>query len=171
MDTDKDPAGDREERVSRLIGDYKMELLRLCFIYLGDVSLAEDAVQETFIKAYKGIRAFRGESKERTWLYRIAINVCKDMRRKPWFRMIRREVNLDDLQVVAQPQEVPPSALLGAILHLPRKDREIILMYYYEDMKLAEIAAAIGVSSATVCRRLDRARRLLKDLLEGQGLL
>lgn len=171
MDADKDQNSDWEERVSRLVEDYQMELLRLCFIYLRDVSLAEDAVQETFIKAYKGLRAFRGESKERTWLCRIAINVCKDMRRRSWFRMIRREVPLGDLQFAAPPQEVSPSALLGAILHLPRKDREIILMYYYEDMKLAEIAEATGVSAATVCRRLDRARRQLKELLEGQGLL
>jgi len=55
--------------------------LHLCCMYLKDVNMAEDTVQEAFLKAYQHMDSFRGESSEKSWLYRIAINVCNDMRR------------------------------------------------------------------------------------------
>ena len=170
MEVVKGPDSSPEERINRLIKDYERDLLRLCCVYLRDVSLAEDAVQETFIKAYRGLRTFRGESGEKTWLYRIAINVCKDMRRGSWFRFVSRDVNLDELQIPDSGRG-ERSALVEEIMRLPRKYREVILLYYYEDMKLAEIAKAIGVSAMTVSRRIDKARSLLKDLLEGGDFL
>ena len=57
-------------------------LLRLCFLYLHDRQLAEDAVQETFLRAYRGYGRFRGDSNEKTWLTRIAVNLCKSALRK-----------------------------------------------------------------------------------------
>ena len=167
MEVVKGPDNSPEERIDRLIRDYERDLLRLCCVYLRDISLAEDAVQETFIKAYKGLSAFRGESGEKTWLYRIAINACKDMRRGSWFRVVSREVNLDELQIPARGPEGARSALAEEIMRLPRKYREVIVLYYYEDMKLAEIAKTLGVSAMTVSRRIDKARNLLKDLLKG----
>ena len=166
MQVVKGPDDGAEERINRLIRDYERDLLRLCCVYLKDVTMAEDAVQETFIKAYRGLRGFRGESGERTWLYRIAINVCKDMRRSGWFRFVSREVDLDTLQIPSG-EEQPSSGLAEEIMRLPRKYREVILLYYYEDMTLAEIAKATGVSAMTVKRRIDKARGLLKSLLEG----
>ena len=53
---------------------WEASLMRMCFVYLGDMALAEDAVQETFLKAWKGYERFRGEANEKTWLMRIAIN-------------------------------------------------------------------------------------------------
>ena len=58
---------------------YQLSLLRLCFAYLHDRTLAEDAVQETFLKAYRSISGFRNKSSEKTWLSHIAINCCRDM--------------------------------------------------------------------------------------------
>ena len=78
------PGPDNKKRLCTLIDQYERELRRLCCVYLRDLSMAEDAVQETFIKAYQHMDAFRGESSEKTWLYRIAINVCRDMRRSKW---------------------------------------------------------------------------------------
>ena len=166
MQVVKGPDDRAEERINRLIRDYERDLLRLCCVWLKDVTMAEDAVQETFIKAYRGLNSFRGESGERTWLYRIAINVCKDMRRSGWFRFVSREVDLDTLQIPSG-EEQPFSGLAEEIMRLPRKYREVILLYYYEDMTLAEIAKATGVSVMTVKRRIDKARGLLKSLLEG----
>ena len=166
MQVVKGPDDRAEERINRLIRDYERDLLRLCCVYLKDVTMAEDAVQETFIKAYRGLNSFRGESGERTWLYRIAINVCKDMRRGGWFRFVSREVDLDALQIPSG-EEQPLSGLTEEIMRLPRKYREVILLYYYEDLTLAEIAKATGVSAMTVKRRIDKARGLLRSLLEG----
>ena len=167
MEVVKDPGSREEERISRLIKTYEKDLLRLCCVMLKDAAMAEDAVQETFIKAYRNLRAFRGDSSEKTWLIRIAINVCKDMRRKAWFRNIGRMVSLDDVEL-AQKQELDvSSALICEIMRLPEKYKEVILLHYYEGLNQSEIAGILRVSSATVHRRLIKARALLKELLEG----
>lgn len=171
MDGVKGPGNRPEERISQMIKTYEKDLLRLCRVYLKEESLAEDAMQETFIKAYKNLHTFRGESSEKTWLFRIAINVCRDMQRTSWFRNISRMVSLDSVQI-QQPQKSEIShALMDEIMRLPKKYREVILLYYYEDMKQNEIAEILGVSVTTVCRRIEKARELLKDMLKGGNVL
>lgn len=71
--------GCREEKVAELFLTYSDEILRMCYLYLGDYHLAEDALQETFIRVTKGLGNFQGGSSEKTWIIRIAINVCKTM--------------------------------------------------------------------------------------------
>ena len=73
------PDDNLENRLIFLMEKYEKDLLRMCCVYLRDISLAEDAVQETFLKAYKNLKDFRGDSNEKTWLMRIAVNTCKDM--------------------------------------------------------------------------------------------
>lgn len=171
MDGVKGPGNRPEERISQMIKTYEKDLLRLCRVYLKEESLAEDAMQETFIKAYKNLHTFRGESSDKTWLFRIAINVCRDMQRTSWFRNISRMVSLDSVQI-QQPQKSEIShALMDEIMRLPKKYREVILLYYYEDMKQNEIAEILGVSVTTVCRRIEKARELLKDMLKGGNVL
>lgn len=171
MDGVKGPGNRPEERISQMIKTYEKDLLRLCRVYLKEESLAEDAMQETFIKAYKNLHTFRGDSSDKTWLFRIAINVSRDMQRTSWFRNISRMVSLDSIQI-QQPQESEIShALMDEIMRLPKKYREVILLYYYEDMKQNEIAEILGVSVTTVCRRIEKARELLKDMLKGGNVL
>ena len=68
-----------EETLTRMVGEWQLPLLRTCCAVLGSEDLAKDAVQETFLKAYRGPPSFRGECSEKTWLMRIAVNVCRDM--------------------------------------------------------------------------------------------
>ena len=93
-----DPDNSREERLDRLIRRYGKELLRLCYVYLKDASQAEDAVQETFLKAYRRMDTFRGQSSEKTWLFAIAVNVCRDMCRSAWFRCVDRSIDVERLE-------------------------------------------------------------------------
>ena len=88
---------ERDRWLEGAMARWEQSLLRTCFAYLGDLSLAEDAVQETFLKAWKNLDRFRGEASEKTWLLRIAINTCKDVRRSAWFRRVNRAVSLDSL--------------------------------------------------------------------------
>lgn len=171
MEIVKGPGNRPEERISRMIKTYEKDLLRLCCVYLKDASMAEDAVQETFLKAYKNLHSFRGESSEKTWLIRIAINVCKDMQRTAWFRNIGRMVNLDDVQIPQVQEHDVKSAVVAEIMRLPKKLKEVVLLYYYEDMNQSEIAEILNVSITTVHRRLEKARALLKDMLEGGYVL
>lgn len=77
----------------------------MCCMYLRDMNMAEDAVQETFLKAYNALSSFRGDSSEKTWLYRIAVNVCNDMRRNAWYRFIDKRIDLDRLQIPVEAQK------------------------------------------------------------------
>ena len=171
MEIVKGPGNRPEERISRMIKTYEKDLLRLCCVYLKDSSMAEDAVQETFLKAYKNLHSFRGESSEKTWLIRIAINVCKDIQRTAWFRNIGHMVNLDDVQIPQVQEHDVKSAVVAEIMRLPKKLKEVVLLYYYEDMNQSEIAEILNVSITTVHRRLEKARALLKDMLEGGYVL
>ena len=81
-----DETRDRQAALERLMAQYGTALLRMCCLYLRDYSLAEDAVQETFLKAYARLDSFRGDCSEQTWLMKIAINTCRDMLRSAWMR-------------------------------------------------------------------------------------
>ena len=158
----KAPDNPREEKLCQLMDRYEKDLLRMCCMYLRDMTMAEDAVQETFLKAYSALPTFRGESSEKTWLCRIAVNVCNDMRRSAWYRFIDRRIDLDRLQIPVEAQNEASLALMMEIMRLPRKWMEVILLYYYEDIRIPQIAEMLGVSETMVSRRLKKARELLK---------
>lgn len=162
------PATDSEAWLRCIIHTYEKDLLRLCCVYLRDVSLAEDAVQETFLKAYKSLSAFRGESSAKTWLTRIAMNTCRDMRRSGWFRFMDRRVTPEDVPPFSvHPFDNSPSdALAQAIVRLPAKQKEVILLYYYHDMTMKEIADTLGIHVSSVSGRLKHAHARLRTLLE-----
>lgn len=156
-----------ENRLIRLMEQYEKDLLRMCSVYLRDRSLAEDAVQETFLKAYQGLSGFRGECSEKTWLTSIAINTCKNIRRGAWFRFMDRRVELDRLPLPAPFAQEGSVAVTQEVMRLPRKEREVVLLYYYQGLKAKEIAQALGVSGAAVSKRLKQARARLHTALEG----
>ena len=171
MDFVKGPGNHPEARISRMVKIYEKDLLRLCCMYLKDAVMAEDAVQETFLKAYKSLHAFRGESSEKTWLMRIAINVCKDMQRTAWFRNLGKMVSIENIQIPAEQEMSISSELVSEIMKLPSKYKEVVLLYYYEGMNQSEVAQILSVSITTVHRRLEKARELLKKQLEGGNVL
>ena len=171
MDFVKGPGNHPEARISRMVKTYEKDLLRLCCMYLKDAAMAEDAVQETFLKAYKSLHAFRGESSEKTWLMRIAINVCKDMQRSAWFRNLGKMVSIENVQIPAEQEMSVSSELVSEIMKLPSKYKEVVLLYYYEGMNQSEVAQILNVSITTVHRRLEQARELLKKQLEGGNVL
>lgn len=165
----KDPSRTPEEKITRLVEIYQLPLLRLCFAYLHDRHLAEDAVQETFLKAYRGMDAFRGEASEKTWLSRIAVNQCRDLKKSGWFRHTDRRVTLDMLPQPADRPSEKDDALTLAVMALPVRLRETVLLYYFQDMTTVEIAQTLRVSQQAVSSRLMRARKRLRAALEGKG--
>ena len=153
------------EGLEAWLDQYGDQLLRLCTLYLKDVHLAEDAVQDTFLKAWRSREQFRGESSAKTWLTRIAINVCKGYLRSPWKRR-REPADIMD-QLPAPAAGLRDDTLPKAIMRLSRPYREVILLHYYQQLKAREIAQLLHLPLSTVTVRLSRARQQLRDELKG----
>ncbi len=166
MEAVKDPDSIRDQAIERLILQYQTPLLRLCYVQLQDQVLAEDAVQETFLKAYKGFASFRGDSSEKTWLTRIAVNTCRDFQRGGWFKHTDRRITPEMLPAGTVQPETEDLDLSLAVMKLPRKIREAILLYYYQDMSTEEISETLGIAQSSVSNRLRRGREKLRKLLE-----
>lgn len=168
MDAVKDPGCGANEAIERLVNLWQVPLLRLCYIQLHDQNLAEDAVQETFLKAYRNWASFRGECSEKTWLTRIAINTCRDMQRGGWFRHTDRKITPEMFPLTAAPVAEDRLDLTMAVMNLPVKFRETIMLYYYQDMDTMEISEALGIAQSSVSNRLRKGRELLRKALEGR---
>lgn len=175
MEAVKEPSDDRDQRLIQLVNQYQGLLLRMCFISLRDMELAKDATQDTFLKAYRSLDAFRGECSEKTWLLRIAVNTCRDMQRSAWFRHHDRRITPEDLpQAIRLPDDDDDLDVLCHVMRLPPKLKEAVLLYYWQNMNVNEIAQTLGVTHSTVSARLKRAREKLHDVLErrlGDGRL
>lgn len=160
-----------ENRLREWISRYSDDVLRTCFVLLSDQSLAEDAMQDTFMKAWKAMSQFEGRenASPKTWLMRIAVNTCKDTLRSSWMRHIdrRQEIEALPLSIASCPEE--KLALTQAIMALPPKLREIVLLYYYQDMSLRTCANVLGISAPTATRRLQQAQKKLRIQLEERG--
>ena len=141
--------------------------MRLCYLYLHDRQLAEDAVQETFIRALRGWSSFRGDCSEKTWLTGIAVRVCCDVRRSFWFRRVDRRAAIDMLQEGSQSASEDARELTLAVMNLPVRLREAVILHYYQGLSVTETAQALGITQPSVSNRLKRGREKLRHLLEG----
>ncbi|NLG56821.1 MAG: RNA polymerase sigma factor [Clostridiales bacterium] len=166
MDDCQVPDNNPEQAIQRMMDAHGSRLLRLCYLQLGDRQLAEDAVQDTFLKAWRGYAAFRQESSEVTWLTAIAINCCRSLKRKPWHRLIDRRVPAEELPEASAPFEPYDDTVTRAVMALPPASREAILMHYYQGLTVREIAQALSLPLSTVTTRLIRARDKLEKSLE-----
>ncbi len=166
METVKGPDS-QEQRIEEMVARHQLPLLKLCYAYLHDEELAKDAVQETFIKAYRNLDGFRGTSSEKTWLNRIAINTCKDLRKTGWFRHVDRSVTPEMLPETETPGKPEETGLTAEIMNLPVRLREAALLCWYHGMTYSEAAEVLGISLQAVGSRLDRARKRLRFAVEG----
>ena len=157
---------ERDYWLEQAMAQWEVPLLRTCYLLLRDTALAEDAVQETFVKAWRFYDGYRKEASEKTWLMRIAVNTCRDLQRSKWFIHIDRRVNMDDLPESAVPFELPDDTVTNAILSLPTALRQVITLRYFQSLTVQEVAEVLHVSCRTVHYRLDKAERYLKSSLE-----
>lgn len=161
------PCEAKEDTMERMMAQYGRSLKRMCYLYLRDAHWAEDAAQETFLKAYRHLSGFRGDCGEQTWLMRIAMNVCRDMLRTAWFRRVDRRVTPEDIQAPDERVHDEDGCVVEEVMRLPVKYKEVILLYYYQNMNTGEIARALGIPVNTVKSRLLRGKQQLRERLEG----
>lgn len=162
--------GDRDA-FSELVCLHARGVMNIIYRMYGDVQIAEDAAQETFIQAWLHLSSFRPQASLRNWLYRMGINAATDLLRKQ--KQIAPE-DLDDFQL-SDPQ-LGPEALFSreeqaafvqkAVLSLPDASRAVLVLREYEGLSYHEIAEALEIPVGTVMSRLNYARTLLKDKLK-----
>ncbi len=163
-----------EDTMELLIRKYGDSLLRLCTLYLRDPYLAEDAVQDTYLKVWKNYRKFEGRAAEKTWITRIAINTCKDYLAAAWRKRVDTTEVTQILEEGLQAERRVPDVyeqlnntldLMNEIMKLKDKYRLVILLYYYQEMTVSEIAKVIQRQESTVFSLLRRGRiQLQKNL-------
>jgi RNA polymerase sigma-70 factor (ECF subfamily) len=148
--------------------EYGDRIKRLCFVYLKDHALAEDAAQDAFVKVYKTFGSFASKTivNEQAWITRIAVNTCRDYRRTSWFRLVDRRHPLEEaIGDWATPQT--DSTIRQEIDALPAKYKEVILLRYLAGMKADEISTILRISRASVYARLKEACAILRISMEG----
>jgi len=176
-------SADRTVALEHLMQEYGTKVLHLAYYHLKDRHLAEDVAQEAFMKAYRNWDSFRGDSAPYTWLYKITINLCRDKARSAWWRRLLptedpRVQGSSGTEAPAPPEDDPEEAVLKAeqrdtmlrhVMRLPDAYREVIVLYYYNDLSTVEIAKVCEQNENTVKTRLFRARNQLKEMLTRGG--
>lgn len=144
---------------------YKQPLLHTSLQMLGQVEDAEDAVQLTFIKLYRGIKNFRFESKFSSYLFRILINVCFDMLKKRK-RMGLQTLEDHDPAYISKSEEMV--GIETAIARLPKQMKACFVLFIIEEFKQSEIAAILNISEGGVKSNVFRAKIQLRKILTAE---
>ncbi|GIN87465.1 RNA polymerase subunit sigma [Heyndrickxia sporothermodurans] len=162
-----------DELIDEIMKRHGNEILKLVFSYVNNKTVAEDLTQDIFVKCYRSIHTYNRKAKFRTWLWRIAINHCKDYL-KSWYNKnvvfientassIWTEKDLVEKVVIQKDDDIH---LVNTVMDLPIKYREVIYLYYFEGLTIKEISLLLDVKGNTVKSRMKRAKEILKERLE-----
>ena len=168
----------QEKQFKELVSAYADRIFNHAYRILGNREDAEEAVQDIFIKVYRSLPGFRGESGIQTWLYRITVNTCLSRLRKRKVEQIYPEEEVDNRSptwdTLVSETDTPEHQLIekdmkdqifGALKMLPMEDSEILVLFHVDELKYDEIATVLDIPLGTVCARLYRARKKLKSAL------
>jgi len=182
----------QNSELGRQLDEYRADLLAYCYRMLASPFEAEDAVQETFLRAWRGFDSFEGRSAVKTWIHRIATNVCLDMLRSRQHRLrpmdlgparepvesnlnVRPEVTwiepIPDTLIATDPdpaeravsRETVRLAFVAALQHLPPRQRAALILCEVMSWKASEVAELLETSAASINSALQRARATLKE--------
>ena len=152
----------------RLVERYQRDVYRLCYRYVNNHFDASDMAQEVFLRAYRALGKFRGDSAFSTWLYRIAVNTCLNFRSSRKIQGEELSDNLTDSRRGALEEierEERAQHVREAIRHLPEKQRATLILRMYHDLSMDEIAGVMGSSVGTVKANLFHALSKLRKRL------
>lgn len=150
----------RPEDFEAFVTKHENTLYRTVLAVMGNVSDAEDVVQEAFLRAYEKAPEFQSEEHEKAWLIRVTVNLCNSRLRSPWRK---RRLPLLNSYPASEPEQ---HELLEHIVALEPKYRTVIHLFYYEGYSVKDISELTGQKEATVRSHLTRARQKLKLVLK-----
>jgi RNA polymerase sigma-70 factor (ECF subfamily) len=159
---------DRRGEFEAIYREHHRRVYAIALRFARDPDSAEEIVQDAFVRAWRSLPSFNGNSRLSTWLHSVAVNAALDRVRKRARAEARidRDVDLD--RYAAEIGRAMPGAdidLERAVATLPEGAREVVLLHYFEGFPCAEIAERMGIVEGTVKSQLHRARQLLKEAL------
>jgi RNA polymerase sigma-70 factor (ECF subfamily) len=156
---------------AEIIDHYQTSIIRYLYRLTGDLEMARDLTQDTFIQAYKGILKTNADISFRAWLYRIATNnALQHQRRKKLLSFIPFKLNEHDVPSAERTDRTPEIlAINEALLKLPEEQRTCLLLHFVEGFKYREIAMTLGCSEDAVRKRVARGKKLFIDLYNQEG--
>ena len=178
--------GGRQESLGTLVARWETPLFRFVSRMVDRPEDARDVCQETFLKIVDKADAFRDGARFSTWMYQIALNLCRDQarRKKRWGHLVvansvtndgaeaehASDETRDTSPSVALEQNETQTAVRRALARLPHDQREVLLLKEYEGLKFREIAGVLGVPESTVKSRMYAALDTMRTSLSGLGL-
>lgn len=162
----------------KIVESYKNRVFGMAYKFTNDYDETQDLAQEVFLKIYRQIKNFRGESKLSTWIYRISINTCLDWKKKKerlksinFSNMVSEEnkeqnIDLPDTNLMPDEKLIKDEhqkEIHDMIYELSDKYKTVLIMYHFNEMTYQEISKALDIPERTVETRLYRARRMLKE--------
>ncbi|MCM3364993.1 MULTISPECIES: sigma-70 family RNA polymerase sigma factor [Niallia] len=166
---------DKKEKLHYLITLYGNDVLKISYIYLKNIQLAEDVTQDVFLRCLEQLDNFKGNSSYKTWVIRITVNRCKDVLKSWSYRNLIllesfsyfKDKNTNYVDPLHNTEDY---SLSEKVMQLPIKLREVIILFYYEDFTIDEISKILKINPNTVKSRMHRGReRLKKIILEGRN--
>ena len=150
--------------IDRVVDTYSHLVYNVAFANLKNRHDADDVFQEVFLKYIKADKEFESEEHRKAWLIRVTINCCKTFFTSSW----QKSVGLDECgEIAVNCDSTDSNELMNAVLRLPPKLKNAVLLFYYENMSVKEIADALKTSEGSVKTRLSRARDALRSELKG----
>jgi RNA polymerase sigma-70 factor (ECF subfamily) len=167
-----------EAAIAQLIGTYQLSVFRLALSVLNDSDEANEAAQDTFIAALRALKSYRETSSFKAWICTIALNVSRSRLRKRKTLERLRNTLTDVFQIQSQGSPTVEEAVIGneedaalwkTLQKLGEKQRIPIVLRYYHDLSVAEIAEILNIKEGTVHSRLSIGRERLRAALENQN--
>jgi RNA polymerase sigma-70 factor (ECF subfamily) len=174
--------GGDPESFNQLIRRWERPIYALAYRTIGREDDARDLVQETFLRAFRGLSGFKGQAKFSSWLYRITLNLCRDwMRRQRRTPVIATPDGVDLVELAGESETVETAdaavvrkdlsrAVARAMTALPEEQRAAIVLKEYHDLTFQEIADLLGCPLSTVKTRLYQGLTVLRKELERSGI-
>lgn len=161
-----------EAALDAFVRKYYKEILTYCSYHCSDKMYAEDITQETFVRFFSNFSSYHYCGKTKNYLYTIAGNLCRD-----YFKKVK-DMPASDSQIILETEDAEPPTdhvlnkimVEAALRKLPYELRETVILYYFQELRLREIADVLHISLSLTKYRLRQAKKQLKDILLKEGV-
>lgn len=157
-----------KDALGEIIEKYYSDIYSFLCRRIGDKSYAEDLTQDVFLKFSVSLPQYKEQNKLKSYLFAIAVNSSNDYFRRNKEELVENNFDYISYKTQFEKELEKAQAVKNAVMSLSPKQRDVVVLRYYHDMKIKEIAEVLGIPQATVKTQLYRGEKNLKNLLKGE---